>query len=90
MQPFRVSFSVSARLTRQAVTEKHIYKLDAKTFKIHKTPLPIADIQRFALSQGEDKGLIIKLAKSDLVLTLHGAACAPELITLIVQTTGRE
>eukprot|EP00048_Salpingoeca_helianthica_P007064 m.106039 g.106039 ORF g.106039 m.106039 type:complete len:1039 (+) comp14216_c1_seq2:94-3210(+) len=73
-----------------AVTDKHIYKLDAKTFKIHKTPLPLADITRFALSQGEDKGIIVKFAKSDLVLTLHGAACAPEMITLIVQTLGRE
>eukprot|EP00049_Salpingoeca_infusionum_P014803 m.281080 g.281080 ORF g.281080 m.281080 type:complete len:1009 (+) comp15751_c6_seq3:330-3356(+) len=71
------------------VTDKNLYKLDAVTYKIHKVPVPLADILGFAMSQGEDQAVVIRLkADTDLVVTLRGDACSAELVSLIGQATG--
>lgn len=73
------------------ITDKNIYKLDEKTFKIHKTPVPLASVVGFACSQGEDQALVLKIDKGgDLVLTLHGDACSAEVISIVVQGLGKK
>eukprot|EP00911_Craspedida_sp_UC1_P001664 UC1_evm1s1261 len=65
-------------------TDNNLYKLDAKSFKIHKTPVPLADVTGFAVSTGEDQAVVIHLSsETDLVVTLRGDANAVELVALI-------
>lgn len=75
----------------QVVTDRHIYRLDGKTFKIHKQPIPLTQVQGFAISSGEDQACIVRLVgDTDLVVTLRGDACAAELVTLATNAKGEE
>ena len=78
-------------LAVKVVTDKHLYRLDNKTFKIHKHPIPLEEVEGFGVSTGEDQACIIRLqGQTDLVLTLRGDACAAELVSLITQARGHE
>ncbi len=81
-----------ARLcTLQVVTNKHIYRLDAKTYKVHKEPIAVEHVVGFAISKGEDQAVIIHLTgNNDLVVTLRGDASAVELVSLVSQAAGKE
>jgi len=70
------------------ITDKHLYRLDPKSFKLHKTPVPLEQVTGFSISAGEDQAVVIHLgqdADNDLVVTLRGNACAAELVSLIAQ-----
>jgi len=71
------------------ITEKNIYKLDGKTFKIHKTPVPLTEVTGFAISSGEDQAVVVHLSSdTDLVVTLRGDASAVEMVSLISEAAG--
>ncbi|EGD77448.1 myosin IB [Salpingoeca rosetta] len=73
------------------VTDRHIYRLDSKTFKIHKQPVPLDEVEGFGMSSGEDQACIVRLkGDTDLVLTLRGDACSAELVSLITQAKGED
>lgn len=68
------------------ISDKHLYKLDQKTYKIHKTPTPLTEVSGFAISTGEDQACVIKLAGgSDLIVSLSGEALSAELVSIIAQ-----
>ena len=71
------------------VTEQHIYRLDPKSFKIRKNPIPLSSVTGFAVSHGEDQAVVIKFAATDLVLTLKGDASSAELVSLVTQALGK-
>lgn len=72
----------------QVITDKHIYRLDAKTFKLHKSPIALDQVTGFSISAGEDQAVVIHIGEgtdNDVVATLRGNACAAELVSLIAQ-----
>lgn len=76
-------------LCSKVVTDKHLYRLDPKTYKPHKGPMPLSAIKGFSISSGEDQAVLIHLHDdNDIVLTLRGQACAAELVSLVAQTVG--
>ena len=53
------------------LSENNLYKLDAKSFKIHKTPVPIKDIKSISLTTKKDTTVVLHLEGGfDLVLDL--------------------
>lgn len=79
---------MSAAPSRQVITDKHIYRLDSKTFKLHKSPIALDQVTGFSISAGEDQAVVIHIgegADNDVVATLRGNACAAELVSLIAQ-----
>lgn len=74
----------------QVVTDKNLYRLDAKSWKAHKAPTPLTAVSGFSMSAGEDQALIVHIHDdNDWVLTLRGNACAAELASLIAQAVGK-
>jgi hypothetical protein len=74
--------------SRQVITDKHIYRLDSKSFKLHKSPIALDLVTGFSISAGEDQAVVIHIgegADNDVVATLRGNACAAELVSLIAQ-----
>lgn len=62
-----------------------MFRLDDKKFTATKPPIPLASVVGFGMSTGVDQALVIKLqTKDDLVITLRGEACAPELVAVII------
>ena len=73
------------------VTEKNIYVLDAKKFKMAtKVPYDLATVTGLAVSTGEDQLTVIKIpGGTDLVVKLVGDAVSAELITAVINGCGK-
>ena len=85
------------------MTDKHVYKLDAKTFKIHKTPIELAALQGFAISSCSSnvrpkpelvsfqrlQVIIMRMTVGDLAMALDGMGHVTEMIVALFKTTGK-
>jgi len=73
------------------VTEKNIYVLDAKKFKMAtKVPYGLDTVTELAVSTGEDQLTVIKIpGGTDLVVKLVGDAVSAELVTAVINGCGK-
>ena len=74
------------------VTDKHIYILDPKSFKMKtKTPTEFSSVSGFALSKGEDQACVIRISDgNDLVIGLSGDGLSAELIARVSELVGKD
>jgi len=74
------------------VTDKHIFILDPKSFKMKvKVPTGLDKVTGFALSKGEDQACVVRIDDgNDLVIGLSGDGLSAELIATISETVGKD
>jgi len=88
---FMVKMNDKGKTEKRAmlVTDKHIFKLHPKNFKVRRTAVPLVKLQAISLSPNNDQFAILHMNSADrdivLDLSICGHEAVSELVTVIAQ-----